>query len=75
MTSDVDRKMNDRHWRFFLEDARHEWPDPGIDLSRAADLNQLASALGRAVGLSESRAKREIQRLLRRFEEKMQRAA
>jgi len=75
MTTAAEQRMNDRHWRFFLEDARHVWLDRGFDLSGAADLNQLASALGRAADLSESRAKREVQRLLRRFEEKMQRAA
>jgi hypothetical protein len=75
MRTDADQRMNDRRWRLFLEDARQAWPNRGIDLSAAADLNQLASALGHADGLSESRAKREVERLLRRFEEKMQRAA
>jgi hypothetical protein len=75
MTTDADQRMKNRHWRFFLEDARHEWRDRGLDRADTGDLNQLATALGRAAGLSESRAKREVQRLFRRFEEKMQRAA
>jgi hypothetical protein len=75
MAPDAEQTINHRHRRFFLEDARAEWSDRGFELSEAADLNQLASALGRAAGLSESRAKREVHRLFRRFEEKMQLAA
>jgi hypothetical protein len=75
MKARVERKMNPRRWQLFLEEVRRTPIGRAFDFSGVSDLNELAMSLQRSADLSESRSKREVEELLRTFEEKLQRAA
>jgi len=75
MKAGIERKMNTRQWKLFLEEVRRTPLGRAFDFSEVSDLNELEICLQRSADLSESRSKREVKEFLRTFEEKMQRAA
>jgi hypothetical protein len=62
-------------WQQFLEEVGQQWPILRSDLATVRNVSELKAVLGRATELSRERAEREVQLMLARFDEKVNRAA
>ena len=61
-------------WRQFLEEVQGTWARRGIDVLHASDAFDLRKVFQEA-GLSEQRSSREVEEMLRSFDEKLRQAA
>jgi hypothetical protein len=61
-------------WRQFLEEVKGTWANRGIDVLSASDELDLRRVFQDA-GLSEQRSSREVEEMLRSFDERLRRAA
>jgi hypothetical protein len=70
----MDTPLNSKKWRQFVEDVHLRWPllDRGDSMETA---NEIVDRLSRTAGLSRSRSQREVNEMIRLFEEKLRRAA
>jgi CheY-like chemotaxis protein len=61
-------QMNPVKWRQFVEEVRTRW---NLDLRDAATLNEIKVLLHRHIGLSVNRAEREMQEMIRDFQDRV----
>jgi hypothetical protein len=75
MKFSLERRMSPRQWRLFLEEVKSTSIGRELDISKMSDLNELSGWVQCSAALSESRARREVEELLKAFENRLERAA